>query len=64
MKLNTPSAIIVGFLFVALSIASLPYSNMIVSPAKAEMDQYDYKMFRNGLGNIVSAIRGIRACRN
>ena len=34
-NLNTPKAILIGFLFISLSIASIPYSEIIIKPAFA-----------------------------
>lgn len=34
-NLTTPKAIVIGFFFIALAIASIPYSAGIVSPALA-----------------------------
>jgi len=45
-KLTTPRSILIGFALIALSIASIPYSNLIVPKAYAEvagMDYYDLK---------------------
>ena len=38
-KLTTPKSILIGFALIALSIASIPYSNLIVPRAYA--DDYD-----------------------
>jgi len=38
-KLTTPKSILIGFALIALSIASIPYSNLIVP--KAYADDYD-----------------------
>ena len=35
-NLTTPKAVLVGFLLLALAIASLPYSARIITPAKAQ----------------------------
>jgi len=45
-KLTTPKSILIGFALIALSIASIPYSNLIVPKAYADvagMDYYDLK---------------------
>ena len=39
-KLTTPKAVLIGFLLIALSIASIPYSNLIVPKAYADDDSY------------------------
>ena len=36
MKLTTPRSILIGFALIALSIASIPYSNLIVPKAYAD----------------------------
>ena len=38
-KLTTPKSILIGFALIALSIASIPYSNLIVPEAYAD-DSY------------------------
>ncbi len=38
-KLTTPKSILIGFALIALSIASIPYSNLIVPKAYAD-DSY------------------------
>ena len=46
IKLTTPKSILIGFALIALSIASIPYSNLIVPKAYADvagMDYYDLK---------------------
>jgi len=35
-KLTTPNSILIGFALIALSIASIPYSNLIVPKANAD----------------------------
>ena len=39
-KLTTPKSILIGFALIALSIASIPYSNLIVPKAYADDDYY------------------------
>ena len=39
LKLTTPKSILIGFALIALSIASIPYSNLIVPKAYAD-DSY------------------------
>ena len=40
MKLTTSRSILIGFALIALSIASIPYSNLIVPKAYADDDSY------------------------
>ena len=63
-NLTTPKAIVIGFFLVALAIASTPYSNIIVSPALAELDRADFDMFKKSLRGIERAISNFSACRN
>ena len=39
MKLTTSRSILIGFALIALSIASIPYSNLIVPKAYADDDE-------------------------
>ena len=40
LKLTTPKSILIGFFLIAVSIASIPYSNLIVPKAYADDDYY------------------------
>ena len=62
-NLTTPKAIFFGFLLIALSITTLPYSQKFISPAHAQLDRRDLKPMESKLTRISDAIRGIRACR-
>tara|TARA_B110000003_G_C16568992_1_gene503542 strand:+ start:296 stop:517 length:222 start_codon:yes stop_codon:yes gene_type:complete len=46
-KLTTPKSILIGFALIALSIASIPYSNLIVPKAHADVAGMDYLDLRN-----------------
>ena len=60
-KLTTPKSILIGFALIALSIASIPYSNLIVPKAYADvagMDYYDLKSdydFKKAVRRVVSS---------
>jgi len=60
-KLTLPKSILIGFALIALSIASIPYSNLIVPKAYANvagMDYYDLKSdydFKKAVKQVVSA---------
>ena len=41
-KLTTPKSIFIGFALIALSIASIPYSNLIVPKAYADVAGMNY----------------------
>tara|TARA_B100000795_G_C22636980_1_gene374919 strand:+ start:525 stop:746 length:222 start_codon:yes stop_codon:yes gene_type:complete len=41
-KLTTPKSILIGFALIALSIASIPYSNLIVPKAHADVAGMNY----------------------
>ena len=59
-KLTIPKSILIGFALIALSIASIPYSNLIVPKAYADvagMDYYDLKSdydFKKAVKSVVS----------
>ncbi len=59
-KLTTPKSILIGFALIALSIASIPYSNLIVPKAHADvagMNYYDLKSdydFKKAVKSVVS----------
>ena len=40
LKLTTPKSILIGFFLIAVSIASIPYSNLIVPKAYADDDYF------------------------
>jgi len=46
-KLTTPKSILIGFALIALGIASIPYSNLIVPKAYADVSGMDYLDFKN-----------------
>ena len=55
-KLTTPKAVLMGFFFIALSIASLPYS---IKPANAELYSYSFLGIENSLKAIARSLDGI-----
>jgi hypothetical protein len=63
-NLTTPKAILYGFLLVAVSITTLPYSPKLISLAHAEFTNRDTTIMDRGFSGITNAIRNISACRN
>tara|TARA_B100001013_G_C24286995_1_gene315254 strand:- start:33 stop:230 length:198 start_codon:yes stop_codon:yes gene_type:complete len=63
-NLTTPKAIFFGFLLIALSITTLPYSQLFLSKAYAGFSGKNADMFQDQLSSIADAIQGISACRN
>ena len=54
--MTTSKAILIGLTFIAVAIASIPYSNNVVTPAYASLDHLDHRMIKSGIQDIVSAI--------
>jgi hypothetical protein len=55
-KLTTPKAVLIGFVLIALSIASLPYT---IKPANAELYSYSFQGIENSLNGIARSLDGI-----
>lgn len=66
--LTTPKAILVGFVFISLSIASLPYISQTIPQASAEYGTPSKIMFhgeiQKELRAVAEAVRNIRACNS
>lgn len=56
-KLTIPKAILLGFCLIAISIASVPYSNLIIKPAYALSNVVIMNQIISGQKRIIEEIR-------
>ena len=55
-NLTTPTAILIGLGLIAVAVASIPYSNGVISTANAQLDLQDYSMFSEKLTDINTSL--------